>query len=241
MPHFLFSLLLPLFMLVAAASAYADDAQIRRVVEAQVEGAKVEGIEPGPLGLYEVRVRTGSGVKVIYTDANAKHIFIGRIYDTQAERDITTERLRKLNAIKFDSLPLDQAVRIQRGNGKRVLVMFSDPHCPYCRQFEQTLQKVSDLTLYVFMFPVIRPDLADHSKAVWCSADRGKAWVDLALNNKLPAAKPNCPNPVEKTVELGQRLGVTSTPTLIFADGELHQGGLRLADLNDELEKNSKR
>lgn len=228
-------------LLLAALDVHADEAQIRRVVEAQIDGAKVEGIEPAPLGLYEVRVRTSRGVQVVYTDAAAKHIFIGRIYDTQAERDITSERLKKLNAVKFDQLPLEQAVKIQRGDGKRVFAMFSDPHCPYCRQFEQTLQKMDDITLYVFMFPVIRPDLADHSKAVWCSADRSKAWVDLALNGKVPAAKPSCANPVEKNVELGQRLGVSATPTLIFANGERVSGLLQLADLNDQLEKGSKR
>lgn len=224
-------------MLTLAALARADNAQIRRVVEAQLEGAKVEGIEPAPLGLYEVRVRTARGVQLVYTDASARHILIGRIYDTQAERDLTNERLRKLNAVKFDALPLDQAVKIQRGNGKRVLAMFSDPHCPYCRQFEQTLLKVDDITVYVFMFPVIRPDLADHSKAVWCSADRGKAWLELAVNGKPPAAKPGCANPVEKNVELGQKLGVTATPTLIFTNGERVSGVLQLADLTDELNK----
>jgi thiol:disulfide interchange protein DsbC len=233
--------LLAVLMLAFAAAASADDAQIRRVVEAQIDGAKVEGIEPAPLGLFEVRVRTARGMQVVYTDANAKHIFIGRIYDTQAERDITSDRLRKLNAVKFDQLPLDQAVKIQRGNGKRVFAMFSDPHCPYCRQLEQTLQKMDDITLYVFMFPVIRPDLADHSKAVWCSADRGKAWVELALNNKVPAARPDCANPVDKNVQLGQRLGVSATPTIIFTNGERVSGLLQLADLNEELEKSRKR
>jgi thiol:disulfide interchange protein DsbC len=233
--------LLAVLLLVFAAGARADDAQIRRVVEAQLDGGKVEGVEPGPLGLYEVHVRTSRGLQILYTDADAQHIFIGQIYDTKAERNLTTERLRKLNVVKFDQLPLDQAVKIQRGNGKRVFAMFSDPHCPYCRKFEEVLQKADDITLYVFMFPVIRPDLADHSKAVWCSADRGKAWVDLALNNKVPAAKPNCPNPVEKNVQLGQRLGVSATPTLIFANGERLSGLLQLADLNDELDKSAKR
>jgi thiol:disulfide interchange protein DsbC len=234
-------ILLVVVTFVLAGAAHADEAQIRRVVEAQIDGAKVEGVEPAPLGLYEVRVRTARGVQVVYTDASARHILIGRIYDTQTERDITSERLRKLNAVKFDALPLDQAVKIQRGNGKRVFAMFSDPHCPYCRQFEQTLQKMTDITLYVFMFPVIRPDLADHSKAVWCSADRGKAWVDLALNTTVPAAKPTCPNPVEKNMELGQRLGVSATPTLFFSNGERVSGMLQLADLNEELEKSAKR
>jgi thiol:disulfide interchange protein DsbC len=234
--------LLSAFLLLAClVSAHADEAQIRRVVEAQLDGGKVEGIAPGPLGLFEVRVRTPRGLQILYSDADAKHLFVGQIYDTETERNITSERLRKLNVVKFDQLPLDQAVKIQRGNGKRVFAMFSDPHCPYCRQFEQVLQKADDITLYVFMFPVIRPDLAEHSKAVWCSADRGKAWIDLALNNRVPAAKSDCPNPVDKNVQLGQRLGVSATPTLIFTNGERVSGLLQLADLNEELEKSLKR
>lgn len=233
MSRFVVSLLL----LALAAAARADEAQIRRVVEAKLGGAKVEGIQPGPLGLYEVRFRSASGVRVIYTDANATHLFVGSIYDARTGDDLTSERLRKLNAIKFDSLPLDQAVKIQRGNGKRVLVMFSDPHCPYCRQFEQTLQKVTDITVYVFMYPVIRPELESHSKAVWCSPDRSKAWLELALSGKAPAASPACPNPVEKNLELGHRLGVTATPTIFFTNGERISGGLQLADLNAQLDK----
>ena len=81
------------------------------------------------------------------------------------------------------SLPLDLAVKVQRGNGKRVLAMFSDPYCPACRQFEQALAQVDDITIYYFMYPVIRPELADHSRAVWCSPDRAKAWLELAAND----------------------------------------------------------
>jgi len=224
-----------LVLAFAATGAAANEAQIRKVVESKLGGAKVEGVQPGPLGLYEVRFRGPNGMQVVYTDANATHIFLGKIYDTSSDRDLTEERLRKLNAIKFDSLPLDQAVKIQRGDGKRVVAMFSDPYCPACRQFEQTLQQLNDITIYVFMFPVIRPELADHSKAVWCSPDRAKAWIDLALRGKPPAAKPACTNPVEKNVELGKNLGVNSTPTLVFSNGERVAGGLRLADLNELL------
>src|SRR5205807_6774086 len=168
----------------------------------------------------------GGGMRVVYTDANATHIFVGKIYEAASERDLTEERMRKLNAIKFDSLPLDQAVKIQRGNGKRVLAMFSDPHCPYCKSIEQTLQQIDDITIYVFMFPVIRPDLADQSKAVWCSPDRAKAWIDVALRGKPPTVAPSCANPVEKNLQLGRSLGVNSTPTLILANGEKVSGAL---------------
>ena len=227
-------------LVLAAALAtpvLANEALIRRVVEEKLVGVKVEGVQRGPLGLWEVRFRSGDGMRIVYTDATASHIILGKIYETKNDKDLTEERLRKLNAIKFESLPLDQAVKVQRGNGKRVLVMFSDPYCPYCQQFEQTLQQIDNITIYVFMFPVIRPQLADHSKAVWCSPDRQKAWLDLALRHKAPEAKASCADPVAKNLELGRKLGVNSTPTLYLANGERVAGAMQAADLRDMLDQ----
>ena len=138
---------------------------------------------------------------------------------------------------RLGALPLDQAVKVQRGNGKRVLVMFSDPYCPYCTKFEQTLQQIDDITVYVFMFPVIRPERADHSKAVWCSADRAKAWLDLAMRSKPPSGSASCDNPIEKNLQLGRKLGVNSTPTLYLSNGERIAGGMQAADLRAMMDQ----
>jgi thiol:disulfide interchange protein DsbC len=229
-------LAMALMLGVAAGSALADEAQIKKVVEAKLGGVKVDGVQPGPMGLYEVRFKSSGSTRIVYTDANAAHIFLGKIYETTSDRDITEERLRKLNAIKFESLPLDQAVKIERGNGKRVIAMFSDPYCPYCKQFEQTLQQFDDITIYVFMFPVIHPELADQSKSVWCSPDRAKAWLDVALRGKPPTAKPDCPNPVAKNLELGRSIGVNSTPTIVLANGERVSGGMSKTDFAELLD-----
>jgi thiol:disulfide interchange protein DsbC len=222
---------------VFATPALANEAQIRKVLEPKLGGATIEGVERGPLGLWEVRYRGEDGVRILYTDATATHIIVGKIYDAKADKDLTEERLRKLNAINFSALPLDQAVKVQRGNGKRVVAMFSDPYCPYCKQFEQTLQQIDDITIYVFMMPIIRPNLADHSKAVWCSPDKSKAWLDLALHGKPPATKASCENPVEKNVELGRKLGVNSTPTLYLVNGERIPGAMQAADLRQMLDQ----
>ena len=223
-----------------AASAFADEAKIRRVVEAALGGGRVEGVQPSPVpGLYEVRLQARGGPQILYTDAEANYIFQGSLYDTRSRENLTEERLNKLMAIRFDSLPLDLAVKVQRGNGKRVLAMFSDPYCPACRQFEQTLAQIDDVTIYYFMYPVIRPELADHSKAVWCSADRAKAWLALAARAKaqVPAGKADCETPIERVLELGRSLGVNSTPTLFFATGERARGGLPAADLRAKLDE----
>ena len=168
--------LLVLLLALFAAHAAANEAAIRKALEPKIGAAKIEGVQPSPIpGLFEVRVRTASGPQILYTDATGTHLIDGSIYHIASGKDLTEERLRKLTAIKFEALPLDQAVKIQRGNGRRVMAMFSDPYCPYCQQFEQTLQKVDDIVIYVFMYPVIRPQNADHSRAVWCSPDRARA------------------------------------------------------------------
>jgi thiol:disulfide interchange protein DsbC len=226
--------------LLIATLAQANEAQIRRMLEPKLGGAKIEGVQQAPVaGLWEVRVRTERGLRILYTDATGNYVIDGNIHDLRANRDLTEERLRKLNAIKFESLPLDQAVKVQRGNGKRKLAMFSDPYCPACRQFERQLQQIDDITVYVFMYPVIRPENADHSRAVWCSPDRAKAWLELAAQSspKVPAAKPSCANPIDKLLDTGRNLGVNSTPTLFLANGERLTGGLAADDLKALLDQ----
>lgn len=232
-----------LLLLIAAAvlssAVLADDASLRRTLESKLR-VQIDAIEPAPVpGLYEVRFRTQQGVQVLYVDASGNYVIQGNIYDLRADRDLTEERLRKLNAIKFESLPLDLAVKIQRGDGKRVLAMFSDPYCPACRQFERSLAQVDNVTIYVFMYPVIRPENTDHSRMVWCSPDRAKAWLELAAapKPKVPNAAKSCGDPVDKVLKLGRSLAVTSTPTLILANGERVSGGLSPEDLKDLLDK----
>lgn len=233
-------LVVAVLSLLVALSAVANEQLIRRSVEPKLGGAKIEGVQPSVIpGLFEVRFRSPQGVQILYSDPKGENIVQGEIYETKSGRNLTDERIGKLSAIKFDSLPLDRAVKIVRGNGKRVLAMFSDPYCPACQSFEQTLQQVDDVTLYVFMFPVIRPERIDESKSVWCASDRAKAWLDFALRKKAPAPA-TCDNPVESIVTLGQSLGVRATPTLFFENGERQQGGMQLADLRTRIDVASK-
>lgn len=122
-----------------------------------------------------------------------------------------------------------------------MLAMFTDPYCPACRQFERSLQQIDNVTVYVFMYPVIRPENAHHSRAVWCAPDRAKAWLGLAAapRPKVPVVASACDDPLDKVLKLGRSLGVKSTPTLIFANGERISGGLAPSDLRDLLDQAS--
>ena len=228
--------------LLAALPVAANEAAIRKALEGKLEGGRIEGIQPAPVpGLWEVRYRGADGVQLLYSDATGTHIIQGRIFELRSDRDLTEERMRKLNAVRFDSLPLDLTVKVQRGSGRRVMAMFSDPYCPACRSFERTLAQVDDITIYIFMYPVIRPENANHSRAVWCSPDRAKAWLELAAaaQPKVPAAGASCANPVDQVLAVGRKLRVNATPTLFLANGERISGGLALSDLRKILDQTS--
>ena len=230
------AILIFLFALPAAA----NEAAIRQVLKAKFPGVRVDGVQPAPVpGLFEVRFQNQDGPQILYTDAQATYFFDGSLIEAKSGRNLTEERLTKLSAIEFKALPLDLALKIQRGNGKRVLAMFTDPYCPYCRRLEQALLQIDDITVYVFMFPVIRPDYADHSRAVWCAPDRVKAWLELAAADtpKVPAGGANCANPVDKVLEYGRSLRINGTPTLFFANGERAGGGMPIGQLRTKLDE----
>jgi len=182
------------------------------------------------LGLYEVVTSD----RLFYTDEKTQYLIAGSIYDLKTMRNLTEERSLKLFAIDFNGLPFELAVKKIKGNGKRKLAIFEDPNCGFCKRLEKELVDVSDVTLYFFLYPLF-PGSAEKVNAVWCSKDQVKAWDDLMLNNVQPLAG-TCDTPSDKVLELGRRLNVTGTPTLIFTDGSRMPGFLPAAELEKALD-----
>ena len=210
-----------LSLLALSQFALADEASLKKALEAAYPKFKIESVIKTPYtGLYEVFM----GGQIIYTDEKLTFLIAeGRLVDPKTKKDITGERMEELTKIDFNTLPLDQAIKVVKGNGSRKLVVFSDVDCPYCKRLEQNeLSNISDVTIYTFLYPIeqLHPDAAAKSKLIWCANNRAKAWNDWIFNNKLPATTGNCEVPLEKVGELARKVGVTSTPTLIFADGK---------------------
>ena len=233
------SLLAPMLALAQAADPagkLTSEAIIKRTLEGRLGGVKVDAVTKTPyLGLYEVRMDS----ELIYTDEKMNYIFSGNIIDGKNMQNLTEKRLRDLSSIKWDNLPLDAAVNTVRGTGKRLLAVFSDPNCPYCKRFEKDLAKVDNITIYTFLYPILSQDSSDKSKGVWCSADKSKAWNDLMLNNTIPATA-RCDTPIERTLELGRKHRVTGTPTLFFTNGERVPGAIPAEQIEKLLAENGK-
>jgi len=216
-----------LTLLGAMACAQADEASIRKNLQARLpDMGKIEEVRKSELpGLFEVRV---DGVDIYYTDAQANYLIEGNLIDTRSKRNLTEERVEKLTAIKFEALPLKDAFVVVRGKGERKLAVFEDPNCGYCKRFERDLQKVDNVTIYMFLFPVLGADSMEKSKAIWCAKDRGAAWLDWMLREQAASAAPaNCDTAaVVRNAELGRKHKITGTPTLIFSNSTRVPGAI---------------
>lgn len=212
----------------------AQEAAIKKTIEPRLgDGVKVDSVTKTPYGgLYEVRV----GGDIFYTDAKGDYLFIGRVVDTKTFQDYTKARVDEINKIKFADLPFDSALKMVKGNGKRVIAVFEDPNCGYCKRFRQTLNEMNNLTVYTFMYNILSEDSSVKSRNIWCSPDRAKAWEDWMLKGKAPETAPaNCTAPNDKILALGQKFKITGTPTIFFADGTRIPGAVDAKTLESKL------
>lgn len=229
MPTWLRKFLYP--ALLISSAAVASEATVKQAMQKRYPGVPVESVAKTPLpGIYEVFANGA----VFYVDENVNYLIMhGKLIDVERRVDVTAERMRVLTAVKFDQLPLNLAFRMVKGNGKRKFAYFTDPNCPYCKRLDQELTKVTDVTIYLFLYPILSPDSVEKAKAIWCSKDRGKAYMDWMLNGSAPARLGNCETPVDKIVAYGRQKGISGTPTLLFADGQRQTGWIPA----DQLEK----
>ena len=218
-------------------TATADETSLKKAIETAYPKFKVESIVKTPyVGLYEVFM----GGQILYTDEKLTFLIAeGRLVDPKTRKDVTSERLEELTRIDFASLPLEQAIKVVKGNGSRKLVVFSDVDCPYCKQLERKeLSNITDITVYTFLYPIdqLHPDAANKSKSIWCATNRVKAWNDWILKDQLPTSTGKCEVPLEKVGELARKYGITGTPALIFSDGKRVPGALPYKEIEKYLQ-----
>lgn len=225
------------FLLLACVSTVtaASEATVKEAVLKKIPEWKSMSVTKSPIdGLYEIYVE-GSGL--YYVDEKANHVIDGAsIVEIGTRTNLTQQRLDVLTAVKFDQLPLNLALKKVKGKGTRKLAYFGDPNCGYCKRFEQGLAKIDDVTIYVFLYPVLGPDSIAKSKSIWCSKDRNKAWDDQLVNNIAPTAAGTCDtSSIDKALAFGKQKGITGTPTLFFADGSRVPGAIPVEQVEQRL------
>ena len=230
------NLLLAACTLGAVMAASAGEAEIRKNLPARVpQFPAIDEVTKSPIpGIYEVRV---NGFQIYYTDEQGNYLLQGNLIDVKARRNLTEERVEKLSEVAFDQLPVKDAIKIVRGNGKRKLAVFEDPNCGYCKHFEKEMKTVDNVTVFLFLYPVLGPDSNVKSRDIWCSKDKAKTWADWMDTGARPTtAASSCDvTALQRNVEFGRKYNITGTPTLIFTDGTRTPGAIPAAQVEKQL------
>jgi len=243
-------MVLPIKALLVAASsvvvgdafAAPDEARVLAAVRQAYPGTSVDKVVRTPMrGIYEVKM--GENVAFV-TARDTRYMVFGRMVDLKAMRDLTgTPRAKPSTTTdggkadgrvgKWDgSLPVADAITVVRGSGKRMLSVFTDPACGYCRQLEQHLNALQDVTIHYFLLPFQGRDMP---MAIWCAPDRAAAYK-AAMGDQPPSTNPaTCAHPLDRNQVFATKLKVGATPTLLFADGGLVRGLMSASELETRL------
>lgn len=216
-----------------ATAQDADETRLRAVLQQKLPKVPIDSITRTPFpGIFEVI----TGGEIVYTDAKGEFMMGGSLYDLRGAqpRNITQDTQQKV-AAKMITASHDSAIKMVRGNGRRVIYTFEDPNCGYCRELYKELIKLSDVTVYTFLLPILSPDSADKSRAIWCSRDRAKAWEQIMLKGALTEAGKPCEAPLQKNAQIAQKLNIRGTPAVYLANGQQLGGFLPAQQIEQAL------
>ena len=228
---------LGLATLLAAASTSAFSADTETTITSSIEkmypGVRVTSVsETRVRGMYEVISGTG---EIIYSDATGQTLFFGQMIDAPTRTNLTEEKMSALNAIKFDDLPLEHAIKTVKGDGSRVMAAFEDPNCGFCKKLHEGLKSLTNYTMYTFLLPMLGEDSRVKTTNIWCADKKEEVMTAWMAQGIRPANATKCDTPTAKVEETARRLRVNGTPAIFFADGTRNPGYLAPDKLDRRL------
>jgi len=236
---------LALIATAAVSLAHAAPAdELREKLRTKYPTTSFNSVEESPVqGIFEII----AGDNLFYTDKSADYLFFGSMYDMGNRRDITQERresLRDVRRVNYATLGTEKAIVEVRGDGSRKFAVFTDPDCPYCRMLEPTLDKLDNVTIYRFLYPIasLHPDATAAANSVWCEGkdDAGRlAMLKTHMSNnaasernpvgafeKAVSGAAACSTPVSASVKFAEANNIKGTPTLVAEDGRVLEGNV---------------
>ncbi|PCJ23648.1 MAG: protein-disulfide isomerase [SAR86 cluster bacterium] len=224
-------------LILLASTAITSQAQrpqsLREKLVEAIETAsqgqlKIVNLESTPLpNIYEVELSTG---EVLYSDISGDYLFAGDMYQTSQAGllNLSANKRQLRNLDKIAAIPEDEMIIFSPDEIKASITVFTDVDCTYCRALHRDLDTLLSLGIQIryMAYPRGGENADSFSKmiSVWCSDDRKKSLSQAKNGQNLPER--NCDTPVLAHYELGNQLGITGTPALVFPDGKVIPGYL---------------
>lgn len=222
----------------ALLSAHADEGDSARATIQKISPLQqVTAFRKSALPGYYEGVIDG---QVAYASNDGRYLLRGSVEDTSEGVNLSESSMAAKRRELLAGLGDDTRLSFAPTNPKYRLTIFTDVNCPYCRRLHSRIDEYKALGIafdYVFFPLSIHPGADLKSVAVWCAKDRQRAYTSALIGQAPDAA--DCPNPVSRTVNVGNEIGVSKTPTAIAADGSMIDSTILLSPhrLLAELQK----
>jgi thiol:disulfide interchange protein DsbC len=178
----------------------------------------------------------------LYLDFSKKYLFSGNVIRLKDWENIArADEQPPERSVDVSSIPLDDAVILGNPIASERIIVFDDPECPFCRKLQPEMLKIvrehKNIAFYIKMFPLqSHPGSYERAKTIICT--KSDELLTESLNGQ-PIPPPLCEtDQVEKNKELGKKLHIDSTPTLIFPNGKVHVGYIPADTILSLLKKN---
>ncbi|WP_177168625.1 DsbC family protein [Thorsellia anophelis] len=190
--------------------------------------------------VIEDMVQIGRGIHAIsdgdsirYMTENGRFILEGTIYDLWQQRLLTgyQDILSAVSTIDLSKLDFDLTALspIKLGSGKRDVILFIDPYCPYCHQLlKEANTLIADYTFWVIALPLLGEKSINAVKSLNCQPSQQDALEQL-LANDISLENANCDSifhygVIQKRMITAQIFGIASVPFIINHLGRIKQG-----------------
>lgn len=222
----------------AAAGLEQAKKTITESIQASRPGIQINNVEPAVIpGLYKTDI---SGTQV-YATSDGKYFIVGELYEVAPGKLVNlTERERNKDRAKYiATVDRKDAITFSpKGDVKKVMYVFTDVDCGYCQLLHSKVAEYNDLGIEVRYLAYPRAGINSQSynkiASAWCAKDRNAALTKLKNREEIPE-NVCADNPVAAQFGLGQKIGLSGTPALVFEDGELIGGYVEPARLKEML------
>ena len=216
---------------------FEEATEMVKAVNPEVE---VMEIKDSPVsGLWEIIVMARGKRGVAYIDYTKSYIITGSIIDVDTRVNLTNSRLYEISKIDVAEIPLDEALLMGNPDARFKAIVFDDPDCAYCKKLHREMQTIiaenDEIAFYIKLLPLkIHPTAYKKSKSIVCR--KSLALLERSYDGR-PLPEPSCETTeVDDNIELAERLGINTTPTIILPDGGVVVGFKDREALTDMIE-----
>lgn len=225
-----------LLMFSASAVAQNDYSAVEERIRTLAPNANSIAISETPIeGILMVQVAGD----IIYTTSDGKYLIQGRVIDLDTREDLTEGAKAELRRELMAGIDTSRQIAFAPEDPIHELTVFTDIDCGYCRKLHNQVAEYNEqgISIRYMAFPRAGIGSRSYEKAVsvWCAEDPQEAMTQAKAGADPDPAQ--CDNPIAEQYQLGMELGVSGTPALLTANGQLIPGYVPPDQLRARLDR----